>query len=592
MIIDSHIHFSLNNKYKSVLEALELTASSYGNLVAQVDKRRSSETIDCLYAKYKSQGKLYTFGSLDPTLYYDHNNLGENLVRHVENLIKCGADGIKMIEGKPEYRKMFPIPDFDSECFDAYFAYMEEKQIPIIFHVNDPAEFWDINKIPSWALKAGWYYDNSFVSNIDQYRQLDNVLKRHPHLNVIFAHFYFLSNNLDKLGEIFDKYPNVRVDIAPGIELFENLSNNIDEARKFIVKYQDRIIYGTDISRLDMDKNEEYNIKDAIIRGNLCQQFIISDKVNVKGDKDSLLGAEDLHLNGLNLPDNIASKILCDNFLKLVGKPREVNIEELRHEIEREKKRVKFLACINNTDVDTTVLHVIEEDLNNDQTKIITNLQSFWNNSFKQMEPDTITEKFITDETFNKVIKSYINPSSKILDFGCGSGWALMEIYLTTKFKEGLGIDPSGNGILYATKSAEISHMSNLSFIQGDEKALIKYPSYFDFVITINTLDVVPDEVVSSIINSLHKTIKDDGYLVVCLNPSFTNDVLTNVIKLVKDDKKDCYYRDNILRCNNKSTDMWCKLFSDLFNVVDVLEFSLGEASYKRRMIILKKKLV
>ena len=52
MIIDSHIHFSLRNKYTSVLEALDLTNASYGNLVAQIDKKRSSETVDCLYAKY------------------------------------------------------------------------------------------------------------------------------------------------------------------------------------------------------------------------------------------------------------------------------------------------------------------------------------------------------------------------------------------------------------------------------------------------------------------------------------------------------------------------------------------------------------
>ena len=58
MIIDSHIHFSLRNKYTSVLEALDLTNASHGNLVAQIDKKRSSETVDCLYAKYKSQGRL------------------------------------------------------------------------------------------------------------------------------------------------------------------------------------------------------------------------------------------------------------------------------------------------------------------------------------------------------------------------------------------------------------------------------------------------------------------------------------------------------------------------------------------------------
>lgn len=388
MIIDSHIHFSLRNKYTSVLEALDLTNASYGNLVAQIDKKRSSETVDCLYAKYKSQGRLYTFGSLDPTLYYDHNTLGEKLVEHVKNLIKCGVDGIKMIEGKPEYRKMFPIPNFDDNSFDAYFAFMEHQQLPIIFHVNDPEEFWNLEKIPNWALRAGWYYDNSFVNNKDQYRQLDNVLKKHPKLNIIFAHFYFLSNDLKTLGNLFDSYPNVKVDIAPGIELFENLSKNIVEARNFVIKYQDRIVYGTDISRLDTDKNVEYNIKDTLIRGKLCQEFIKKDKVFVSGDKDSLLGKDDLNLNGLNLKHGIASKILCANFLKLVGSPKKVNKEELLKELEREKDRIKFLARINNVSPDISILEEIEHDLLHNETTILTTLQNFRNSSFKEIKKE------------------------------------------------------------------------------------------------------------------------------------------------------------------------------------------------------------
>ena len=76
------------------------------------------------------------------------------------------------------------------------------------------------------------------------------------------------------MGNLFDSYPNVKVDIAPGIELFENLSKNIVEARNFVIKYQDRIVYGTDISRLDTDKNVEYNIKDTLIRGNFVKNLL------------------------------------------------------------------------------------------------------------------------------------------------------------------------------------------------------------------------------------------------------------------------------------------------------------------------------
>ena len=360
MIIDSHIHYSLPRTCEEVLEALEMTGCEYGNLVAQLSKTRASETLDCLCAKYLSKGKLYTYGSLDVTEYYKMNELGKKQAEHVEKLMACGCDGIKMLEGKPEERKKFPIPDFDSPEFDAYFEYMEKNRIPIVWHINDPEEFWDINKVPEWALRSGWFYDDSFVNNEKQYTQVENVLKKHPNLVVTFAHFYFLSAQLDRLGEMFDKYPNVCVDMAPGIELFENLSKNIEVSRKFFEKYQDRIIYGTDICRLEETPDNDFNLKDTIIRGKLCQEFIVKDKVYIPGDEKSLLGKDDLNLNGLNLPKEIADKIFYKNFLRITGKPKEINVDEVLNEIEREKDRVKFLSSFNNEKCNLSYLETIE----------------------------------------------------------------------------------------------------------------------------------------------------------------------------------------------------------------------------------------
>lgn len=164
-----------------------------------------------------------------------------------------------------------------------------------------------------------------------------------------------------------------------------------------------------------------------------------------------------------------------------------------------------------------------------------------------------------------------------------------MEISLTTLFKEGIGIDPSLNGISYANEVAKLSEMNNIKFIQGDENTILNYPNYFDFVITVNTLDVLPNEIVTKIIENLSKTLRDDGHLIVCLNPDFTREELTSLIKMTKDENMDYYYRDNIFRCNYKSINEWCDLLGKYFTVVEIKEFSLNEGPYKRRMIILKK---
>ena len=84
---------------------LEMTETDMGNLVALYDKKRASGTIDCLYAKDVLKNKLYVYGANDITQYIKGGNMGEKLAEHVKDLMECGCDGIKMLEGKPTSRK-------------------------------------------------------------------------------------------------------------------------------------------------------------------------------------------------------------------------------------------------------------------------------------------------------------------------------------------------------------------------------------------------------------------------------------------------------------------------------------------------------
>ena len=146
---------------------------------------------------------------------------------------------------------------------------------------------------------------------------------------------------------MFDKYPNVCVDITPGVELFENLSKNKDTARAFFTKYSTRILYGTDIevykSRFGISLKEQ----DTLDRHNLCHDFLTKEKVFIKGDEKSLLGKEDLVLNGLELNQEVVDNIEYNNFLRRTPKMNEVNIEEVLKELDREKERMIKLEKYN-----------------------------------------------------------------------------------------------------------------------------------------------------------------------------------------------------------------------------------------------------
>ena len=360
--VDGHIHYCLPKTAQDVIEALDQTGCDKGNLVAQIDPIRATETIDVLYAKHSASGRLYAYAALNPILYFEQEDFSNKMVEHVKDIMACGADGIKMLEGKPSERKMFPVPNFDSPLWDAYWSYVEEHEIPIVFHVNDPEEFWDELLVPDWARRSGWFYaEGDWINNEDQYRQIGNVLKRHPKLKIIFAHFYFLSKQLPRLTAIFESCPNVCVDITPGIELFENLSKNLEEAKLFFTKYQDRILYGTDISRRKGNDDQEFNMKDSYIRGKLCHEFIQNSEVFIPGDADSLLGSDDLHLNGLSMPKEICDKIFGGNFLRLTGEMKEVNPKEVLKEIEKEKERMAYLADKKSIELDLSELEFAEE---------------------------------------------------------------------------------------------------------------------------------------------------------------------------------------------------------------------------------------
>lgn len=342
-LIDSHIHFSFPNNYQTIKEALNISHAKYGNLVAQIDKTKASDTIDCLYIKFLSNKRLYTYGSLDATQYLKNKDMGTNLINHIKSLMLCGCDGIKMLEGKPDQRKIFNIPAFDNDEWDKVFNYLEKEGINVIWHVNDPEEFWDKNKIPEWAKNAGWYYDESYINNEKQYQEIENVLRKHPQLKITFAHFFFMSNQLERLDKILSSYPNICIDITPGIELLENFSNNLEKAKLFFNKYQDRIIYGTDISRCYYDTNYNDNIIDTFNRSKLCFDFLTKPTITIKLNSHSLLGSNSININGLELEKSIVNKIIFENFYKRNGKPKDVDTKLLIQEIDKEIERVKYL---------------------------------------------------------------------------------------------------------------------------------------------------------------------------------------------------------------------------------------------------------
>ena len=118
----------------------------------------------------------------------------------------AGFDGIKLF-GKPQVRRALGVP-FDAPVWRPLFETLEREQIPVLFHLGDPREFWHWETAPAFARENGFVYDAPDDIPFDQqYAEIDRLLDRFPGLRIVFAHFFFLSDDLPRLAGFLDRHP-------------------------------------------------------------------------------------------------------------------------------------------------------------------------------------------------------------------------------------------------------------------------------------------------------------------------------------------------------------------------------------------------
>lgn len=331
-IIDSHLHIEAweNDEVGSFIDAFEPYREGIGvnglNLCA-LNYHGSGVANNIMMALYKLAHKeTFAHGCLHHIHYPISSDVpkGMELVNQYKELMEIGFDGIKLIEGKPTCLKplggtlLFPT-------LDEVFAEMEKDGTHIVFHVNDPDEFWDDALAPQWAKDAGWFYgDGTYPDFKVVVKEIETILDKYPKLNVTFAHFFFYAKYPDKLEAMFKKYKNIAVDITPGTEMYFAFEDNHDFYVDFFKKYSNRIMVGTDATFPWECKGHAWCL-------DRLYHFIATDKVQKAfGDRN---------LTGLNLSGKDKENILYANFERRVGsdKPKEINKEKLLAYFEKYK---------------------------------------------------------------------------------------------------------------------------------------------------------------------------------------------------------------------------------------------------------------
>lgn len=293
--IDGHIHvieggIRETEALAARQAALGYTQSAFLSVEGMGDAAQNALAI---YFKLLSPSH-YAFGGLHYRFAYDFG-------KEAERLHKIGLDGIKMIENKPTERKKLGYAQNDVR-YESLYRTLCGLQMPLLVHVNDPKSFWQAEKIPEWAAASGYYYgDGSYPSYEQILAETVDMAEKYPKLKVCFAHFLFLADEYERLCGLMERFPNIRLDITAGTEMYFSFTERPALFRDFFLKYQDRIQFGTD--NCNACSLEEARNMEVVNR--MEQSFLESGERFAVWDKQ---------VQGICLPREAVRKITVDNF--------------------------------------------------------------------------------------------------------------------------------------------------------------------------------------------------------------------------------------------------------------------------------------
>lgn len=262
---------------------------------------RLAETVAALDQSHPGRFLTFALVNFDNI---DAPNWGEQEATRLESSFKAGAKGLKFHKTfglRIRYKdgKLMPV---DDPKLDPIWRMCARYERPVVIHVADPAAFFtpldrfnerwhELNNNPSWL-----FYGNGNPNRQDVLDQLHRVIERHPGTTFINTHFGNNAEDLASVGEKLDKYPNMFVDFDARIS---ELGRQPHTARKFFLKYQDRILFGTDTT----PRREAFRIYFRFLETD-DEYFDCSASHHLQGF---------WNIHGINLPPEVLEKIYRKN---------------------------------------------------------------------------------------------------------------------------------------------------------------------------------------------------------------------------------------------------------------------------------------
>jgi predicted TIM-barrel fold metal-dependent hydrolase len=237
-------------------------------------------------------------------------DFGRRMAEALADAKQQGASGLKVHKSLGlEYRN----PDgslvrVDDPRWDPIWEACGKLGFPVLIHTADPKAFFlpidatnerweELQRHPDWS-----FHRLGFPSYEELLEQFISVVKRHPKTNFIGAHVASSAEDLGQVGRWLDAYPNLCIDLAARIA---ELGRQPFTARKFCLKYSDRILFATDGPRVAERLNYHW-------------RFLETEDEYFPYAENAFPPQGFWRIYGVNLPEEVLRRIYYENAAKLI----------------------------------------------------------------------------------------------------------------------------------------------------------------------------------------------------------------------------------------------------------------------------------
>ena len=215
----------------------------------------------------------------------------------------------------------------DNPRFDPILDYLAKTHIPLIGHLGEHKNSW----LPLGKMTVKGNRDYARV-HPDEYMYLhperpsydeyinarDHMLEKHPDLIFIGAHLGSLEWSVDELAKRLDKFPNMAVDMAERISHLQYQAlTNWQKVHDFFIKYQDRLLYGTDL-RMDAMDIINSRIKEPADLRKHAHEIRLRHWKFFTTDEKMIVPKVEGEFKGLKLPAEVIDKLYRKNAEKWI----------------------------------------------------------------------------------------------------------------------------------------------------------------------------------------------------------------------------------------------------------------------------------